>query len=202
MSSSTLIKWNLEIYSVYCKRVCSNTYPKSLDCLDPTSYVIASYENSSFSPATNQRFRQGCIPLVFTMTNKPSVGIAFHSAAMAAAGMRREEDGTASLHHLIKHTLHGAVLMKTIYMSPLNLRKSSQEWVFAILPCKHWDFFFGLRFLAALWCLCSEWSQSVLWISSLLALWLRWVRLASHSPHSRSAHCSVHKHQPAPARLF
>lgn len=66
------------------------------------------------------------ILLVFTMANKP-VEFVFHSAAMAAVEMRREEDGSASLPHLIKHTLHRAVLMKTTYMSPLNLTKSSQE---------------------------------------------------------------------------
>lgn len=57
------------------------------------------------------------------MTNKP-VEIVFHSAAMAAAGMRREEDSSASLHHLIKHTLYRAVLMKTTYMSSLNLLRN------------------------------------------------------------------------------
>lgn len=46
--------------------------------------------------------------------------------------------------------LHRAALRKKSYLSPLNLTKSSQEWDFSILPCNHWDFFFGLKFLASL----------------------------------------------------
>ena len=100
--------------------------------LDPTPYAIASYDNSSFTPAfstteaSNQQFREACILLVFTMANQP-VETEFRRVATAAAAMRREEDSSASLPHLITHILHRAVLMKMTYISPLHLNKSSQE---------------------------------------------------------------------------
>lgn len=139
----------------------------------PTKIPVFLLFSAPLKPQTSNS--EGYNMLVFTMANKPAVFV-FHNAAMAAAEMRREEDSSASLHHLIKHTLHRPVLMKMTYMSPLNLIKS-QEWVFSILHCEHWDYFFGLKFLAALWSLCSEWSQSVLWLIFLLTLWLTWLQL-------------------------
>lgn len=57
------------------------------------------------------------ILLVFSVTT--SVQIVFHSTAVAAAGMRRQKDNSASEHHLIKHTLHRAMIIEDdLYETP------------------------------------------------------------------------------------
>lgn len=90
----------------------------------PTKITVFLLFSLPLRPQTsNSGAGGGYILLVFTMTNKP-IEIVFHSAAMAAAGMRREENSSSSLHHLIKHTLYRAVLMKTTYMSSLNLLRN------------------------------------------------------------------------------